>query len=147
MNHPIPNTNNSESAQIIIPGRQVGRKHDIYMCMVSHSHQVASEGMYVAIASTIIETSNPVEELQPAFQLIGTVLDRFDSVSEIHVPVGDGTDDGCYISESYDATSHFETTSEDIISLYRRITKKDLDLTVNAGICVNSYSYPLSIEN
>ncbi len=135
MNHPIPNTNKSESAQVIIPGRQVGREHDIYMCMVSHSHQVAAEGMYVAIASTIVETSDPVAELQPAFQLIGAVVDRFDSVSEIYAPVDDGTTDGCYISESYDATSHFETTSEDIISLYHRITKKDLDLTVNAGIC------------
>ncbi len=97
---------------------------------------MAAKGMYVAIASTIVETSDPKAELQPAFQLMGPIMDRFDSVSEIYAPVGDGTADGCYISESYDATSHFETTSEDIISLYRRITKKDLDLTVNAGTSI-----------
>lgn len=33
------------------------------------------------------------------------------------------------MSKGYDATSHFETTVEDVLSMYRRITGKDLDLT------------------
>lgn len=37
--------------------------------------------------------------------------------------------DKCFISKGYDATSHFETTVEDVLSMYRRITGKDLDLT------------------
>jgi len=33
MNHPIPNTNNSESCQVIIPQKQVGRKSgNIFAC-------------------------------------------------------------------------------------------------------------------
>lgn len=55
---------------------QVGRHHDIYVCMVSFSHCVASPGKYVAIASTTVETSNPLLELAPAFDLLGPVMER-----------------------------------------------------------------------
>jgi Rab GDP dissociation inhibitor len=37
--------------------------------------------------------------------------------------------DKAYISKGYDATTHFETTVEDVLSLYRRITGADLDLS------------------
>ena len=37
--------------------------------------------------------------------------------------------DKCFISKGYDATSHFETTVEDVLEMYRRITGKDLDLS------------------
>ena len=30
--------------------------------------------------------------------------------------------DGCYISKGYDATTHFESTEDDVLDLYRRIT-------------------------
>jgi Rab GDP dissociation inhibitor len=102
------------------------------VCMVSFSHNVAAAGKYVAIASTTVETSDPISELAPAFEIIGSVLERFDTVSEAFEPVGSGQSDKCYISSSYDATSHFETTSQDILSLYERITGQQLDLTINA---------------
>jgi Rab GDP dissociation inhibitor len=132
LDHPIPNTNAAESTQLIIPGKQVNRKEDIYVCMVSFSHNVAAAGKYVAIASTTVETSDPISELAPAFEIIGSVLERFDTVSEAFEPVGSGKSDKCFISSSYDATSHFETTSQDILSLYERITGQQLDLTINA---------------
>ena len=47
---------------------------------------------------------------------------RFDSVAELLKPVNDGVKDRCFISESYDATSHFETAANDVLSLYERIT-------------------------
>jgi RAB protein geranylgeranyltransferase component A len=37
-------------------------------------------------------------------------------------PVTDGVDNHCFISKSYDATSHFETAANDVLSLYKRIT-------------------------
>ncbi len=37
--------------------------------------------------------------------------------------------DKCFISKGYDATSHFETTVEDVLEMYKRITGKDLDLS------------------
>lgn len=36
--------------------------------------------------------------------------------------------DGCYISKGYDATTHFETTVDDVLDMYKRITGKDIDL-------------------
>ncbi|CAM9847134.1 unnamed protein product [Discosporangium mesarthrocarpum] len=131
MDHPFSGTSNAESTQIIIPGRQVGRDHDIYVCMVSFSHCVASPGKYVAIASTTVETDDPVAELKPAFDLLGSVLERFDAVSETHEPLDDGIADRCFISTSYDATSHFETTAQDVESLYERIMGQKLDLTID----------------
>jgi len=38
------------------------------------------------------------------------------------------TRDKCYISKGYDATTHFETTVEDVLAMYKRITGKYLDL-------------------
>jgi hypothetical protein len=36
--------------------------------------------------------------------------------------------DGCFISKGYDATTHFETTVDDVLDMYKRITGKDIDL-------------------
>eukprot|EP00752_Nemacystus_decipiens_P006824 g6126.t1 len=134
MDHPFNGTNNAESTQIIIPGRQVNRHNDIYVCMVSFSHCVASPGKYVAIASTTVETSDPLAELAPAFELLGPVMERFDDVSNTLSPVEDGTADRCFISESYDATSHFETTAADVQSLYERVTGQKLDLSIDPEV-------------
>lgn len=54
----------------------MNRHNDIYVCMVSFSHQVASSGKYVAIASTTVETNDPLKELQPAFDLLGPIMQR-----------------------------------------------------------------------
>lgn len=54
----------------------MNRHNDIYVCMVSFSHCVASPGKYVAIASTTVETSDPLTELAPAFELLGPVMER-----------------------------------------------------------------------
>jgi Rab GDP dissociation inhibitor len=57
---------------------------------------------------------------------------RFDSVSDLLAPLSDGTGDKCFISKSYDATSHFETAANDVLSLYERITGEQLDMTISA---------------
>lgn len=134
MDHPIAGTDNAESVQIIIPASQVKRRNDIYVCMVSFAHSVASQGKYIAIASTTVETENPVNELTPGFNLLGKILERFDSVSDLLVPVEDGHGDNCYISKSYDATSHFETAADDVLSLYTRITGSVLDMNISADM-------------
>jgi Rab GDP dissociation inhibitor len=53
-------------------------------------------------------------------------------VSDLFEPNEDGTSDACYISKSYDATSHFETCANDVLSLYQRITGTQLDMNINA---------------
>ena len=77
LDHPIPNTENVPSVQIIIPQRQIGRKNDIYIMMVSEVHSVCKKGCYVAIISTTVETQNPEEEIKLAFDLIGPVKEKF----------------------------------------------------------------------
>jgi Rab GDP dissociation inhibitor len=129
LDHPIPNTNNSESCQIILPQKQIGRKSDIYISVVSSSHNVCAKGKFIAIASTTVETNNPEAELKPAFDLMGGIIEKFTAVSPMLVPTDDGTSDKIFVSTSYDATSHFETTCIDILDLYKRVTGKDADLS------------------
>ena len=76
LDHPIAGTDNAESVQIIIPANQVRRRNDIYVCMVSNAHNVAATGKYIAIASTTVETNNPVQELAPGLNLLGKILER-----------------------------------------------------------------------
>jgi len=115
------------SVQIIIPQRQVNRKSDIYIMMVSSIHQVCKGGFYIAIISANVETSNPEKELDIAFSLIGTVKEKFITVSDVYTPVTDFKD-GVFITKSLDPTSHFETATDDVLNLYKIITGKDLDL-------------------
>ncbi|ODV77162.1 rab GTPase activator [Suhomyces tanzawaensis NRRL Y-17324] len=128
MDHPLPGTNDLDSVQIIIPQNQVGRKHDIYIAVLSDVHCVVPKGYYLAIVSTIIETDTPHVELEPAFKLLGNRLDTLMGIAELYEPASDGASDGVYISKSYDATSHFESTTDDVKDLYFRITGKPLVL-------------------
>lgn len=129
LNHPVPNTDNLDSLQLIIPQNQLKRKNDIYIAVLSSSHLVCSSGHYIAIISTVIETDQPHIEIEPAFKLLGPRLDTLMGIAEIYEPIEDGTKDNVFISRSYDATSHFETTTDDVKDLYFRITGKPLDLS------------------
>merc|ERR1719305_1317497 len=77
LDHPVPNTGDALSTQIIIPQKQVGRKTDIYVTCVSYTHQVATKGWFVATVSTTVETANPEAEIQPGLQLLGPVKQKF----------------------------------------------------------------------
>eukprot|EP00026_Physarum_polycephalum_P008542 Phypoly_transcript_08630.p1 GENE.Phypoly_transcript_08630~~Phypoly_transcript_08630.p1 ORF type:complete len:445 (+),score=62.99 Phypoly_transcript_08630:90-1424(+) len=128
LNHPIPDTNNADSCQIIIPQKQVKRHSDIYIGCISFAHNVVPKGKYVAIVSTTVETEEPLKELKPGLDLLGPIAEQFVSVVDTFEPVSDGAKDKVFISTSYDATSHFETTCLDIFDMYKRITGKDLVL-------------------
>lgn len=49
---------------------------DIYVCVVSFTHNVAAKGFYIAIVSTKVETSNPLQELKPGLDLLGEVKEK-----------------------------------------------------------------------
>ena len=132
LDHPIQSTGDLDSVQLIIPQNQVARKHDIYVTVLSDVHCVVPKGFYLAIVSTIIETDTPHVELEPAFKLLGTRLDTLMGIAELYEPINDGTSDGIYISKSYDATSHFESTTDDVKDLYFRVTGKPLVLKKRA---------------
>jgi len=128
LDHAISNTNNAESCQIIIPQNQVDRKSDIYVGLISSAHNVCGKGKYIAICSTTVETEDPIKELKPAFDLLGPILEQFVNISDVYEPLSDGRQDHVFISTSYDATSHFETTVQDVLDIYRRLTGKELVL-------------------
>lgn len=48
--------------------------------MVSGVHCVCKKGYYVVILSCNVETKNPEKELDPAFEIIGPVLEKFVTV-------------------------------------------------------------------
>lgn len=125
LTHPIPNTDNVDSVQIIIPQNQIGRKHDIYIAMVSATHNVCAKGHYLAIVSTIVETDNPQEEIRPGLNLLGPILEKFTNITDLFEPTTKG-EDNVHVSTSYDATSHFETTTDDVQRIYLELEGKPL---------------------
>ena len=95
--------------------------------MVSSVHCISKKDYYVAIVSTTVETNNPEQEIEPALNLIGKIKEKFITISERYVPSTKGKD-GLFISESFDATSHFENETEIVLRMYTEITGKQLDL-------------------
>lgn len=102
------------------------------MSCVSNAHNVCPKGKYLAMVSTTVETANPAAEVKPGVDLLGPIDASFVMVSDAFVPLADGTKDKTFISTSFDATSHFETATEDVLSLYKRITGKNVDLEAKA---------------
>jgi len=131
LDHPVPNTKDAPSVQIIIPQRQIkGRKNDIFIATLNYIHCVCMKGYYLAIISTVVETNNPLEELNPAFTVIGKVLEKFITVTDQYEPADDKFADNVIITKSFTSVSHFEPDTLDVLALYKKITGKDLDLEI-----------------
>jgi len=126
---PAPDTKEAASCQIIIPGSQCGRRHDIYVSVLESSHMVAPKGRYIGIVSTQVETGDPDKELIPGLELLGApnILCRYTSVAPYMKPTTNG-EDGIFVTESYDATSHFETACMDVLRVYEQATGEALDI-------------------
>ncbi|RXH74183.1 hypothetical protein DVH24_028904 [Malus domestica] len=125
MSHPIPNTNESHSVQVILPQKQLGRRSDMYLFCCSYSHNVAPKGKFIAFVSTDAETDHPETELRPGIDLLGPVDEIFFEMYDRYEPVNEPTLDNCFISTSYDATTHFESTVMDVLNMYTLITGKN----------------------
>jgi len=129
LSHPILNSNDAASCQVILPQNQVGRKHDIYISCVSSAHNVAPKNKYIVLVSTEVETKDPKAELEQGIALLGPVDKKFYSVSDLYEPTNDPAAEKVFISKSYDASTHFETVCEDVLRIYKLFTGKDVDLT------------------
>ena len=97
------------------------------------------------------ETDNPQSELKPGIDLLGQVDELFFDMYDRYEPVNEPSLDNCFVStvssafcnnkvitslryfrclwklsslQSYDATTHFETTVTDVLSMYTAITGK-----------------------
>jgi len=148
--NPVKNSN-EESAQIILPAKQIAdgkkRKRDVYICMVSYHHKVCADGKYVAVMSAEVEgkeipalekdakacEAGVMRELEDAIKLVGNADQRFCWVTDSYAPVGDGKQDNCFISSTYDASTHFESSSREVLKLYELITGQQIDLSIQAG--------------
>uniref|UniRef100_A0ACD5XEK1 Uncharacterized protein n=2 Tax=Avena sativa TaxID=4498 RepID=A0ACD5XEK1_AVESA len=131
MKHPIPDTKDSHSVQIILPKKQLKRKSDMYVFCCSYAHNVAPKGKFIAFVSTEAETDKPEIELKPGIDLLGPVEETFFDIYDRYEPANSPEEDSCFVTNSYDATTHFETTVKDVLALYSKITGKELDLSVD----------------
>ena len=96
--------------------------------MVSSTHNVCPKGYYIAIVSTISEsTANHHLELQPGLERLGKIEEQFMGAPiPIYEPLESGVNDNVFISRSYDASSHFETMTDDVRDIYRRAEGEEL---------------------
>ena len=137
LDHLPPNLGQAMSAQIIIPGPQVNKASDIYVGCLSKELEVCSGNTIVAIVSTKVDNlqaANPLEELEAGIALLGGYKERFDSCEDTYEPVDSGMSDRCFISKSYDDSSHFKSAAEDVLDMYARITGTPLDLSIDPKI-------------
>jgi Rab GDP dissociation inhibitor len=130
LNHPVAGLAAADtgSCQLIIPQSQVGRKNDIYVVVVGNAHNVCPKGYYIAIVSTIAESkANHHLELAAGFERLGRIEEKFMGAPvPVYEPLESGVNDGCFVSRSYDATSHFESMTEDVKDIYRRVVGEEL---------------------
>lgn len=133
MTHPIPNTSDSDSCQLILPAKAVNRKSDIYVCMSSGAQNICPSGKYIACLSANREAKEASEDLKPAMAFLGDVQQTFSWTTECYEPLGDGSADNCFITNSVDATTHFTTSSLEVLRMYEAITGSPVDLDVQEG--------------
>jgi Rab GDP dissociation inhibitor len=58
--------------------------------MVSSAHAVCAKGLFIAMISTTIETDNAEQEIKPALELLGDVLEMFVQEQTLYTPLDNG---------------------------------------------------------
>ena len=61
--------------------------------------------------------------------MLGPIDQKFVSVSDLYEPVDDGKANQVFLTKSYDATTHFESTCQDILNVYERIMGEKFDFS------------------
>jgi len=131
LDHPVEGTNNSHSAQIILPTKQTGHKSDIYISVQSAELQVAPKGRWIAMISAQVYTNQPKKELKVAYGVLGKVLKDFFTVNDTYKAANEGVKDNVFIPSSMDATTHFERTTNEVMAIYQAITGQAVDLNAD----------------
>ena len=117
INHPINQTDCSSSCQIVISQKQFKRHNDIYISLLSSCHGVVVPGKYLAMISTIVETDTPEKEIEPALDLLKPIEMQFTKIYEQLKPKDPNFTNNVFIPSSFDATSHFEHDTQDILQM------------------------------
>jgi len=134
---PVDCTNENASYQVIFPGASVGRTNDLYLFCCSNPHKVAPMGKYVVFVSTTVEGDTEgmstealaQRELAAGLALLKSPIRIFYDMYDTMTPKSDGLKDKVFISQSFDATTHFETAITDVLEMYARIMGEKLVLT------------------
>jgi Rab GDP dissociation inhibitor len=128
--------------QIILPGTNCKRASDIYLSCLSHVTGSCPDGKYIAVCSTTVNGAacadlNNVQamsevcsrELAHAYGLFSrNILQKFEWVTEQREPVADTSAQGVWMTQSFDATSHFQSVMDEIFSCYQSVTGKEFDI-------------------
>ena len=91
----------------------------------------------------MLGAANPLAELDPGLALLGPIKERFDSCEDTFEPVAGGLEDRCFISKSYDDSSHFKSAAEDVLNMYERITGTPLALRLARDVRLRGRPGPL----
>lgn len=83
---------------------------------------------FVAIVGSELETGDAIKELTPALKLLGPILEQFVIVTDSFEPTDDGKASGCFITKTYDSTSHFFSATQDCLQIFERVTGAPADL-------------------
>lgn len=127
LSHPIKNTSDANSCQIIIPQSQVSwESHGYFVCLSSSTHSVAAQGKYISI----VQWWKPRNwrKIRPALELLEPIEQKFVSIIDLFVPKDLGTESRVIISCTNDAPTHFETVRDDIEDICKRMAESRFDL-------------------
>lgn len=122
------------SAQIIIDAHQAGRTSDVYVTTQGNGHKVVPSGLKkefcIGFVSANNEKKKPEEDLQMGIDILKTagIRESFIFTQDVQEPKPEYVAKNIFISKGYDATSHFETTVQDVLEMYEKITGKKIDL-------------------
>nr|CAB3461453.1 unnamed protein product [Digitaria exilis] len=133
--------NKASTPYIHIVKGLVGHYGAKYVFCCSYTHNVAPRGKFIAFVSAEAETDNPQAELKPGLDLLGSVDEIFYDIYDRYEPVNEPSLDNCFVSTSYDATTHFETTVTDVLNMYTLITGKTVDLSVDLSAASAAEEY------
>ncbi|KAJ1622556.1 GDP dissociation inhibitor [Pavlovales sp. CCMP2436] len=130
MKHPLHGTEDKGSCQVIVPGRELGREHDVYVLAVDGAHEVCPKDMHIAALSTVVE--GPLDglnvkqiadrELGSALAMVHPAERYFIEVVPCLEPTSNGFVERTFVTSSYDASSHVEGAVDEVASIYYRIT-------------------------
>lgn len=139
---PVPKA--AENCQIIIPGCNVTpvRSNDIYVSCLSAKQNICPAGQFIAVISATFDGAHIdiadkkaastacARELKAANALFApnTILERFDWVTEQRGPIADTSAKGVFMTQSFDATTHFQSVMAEIFGVYKSVSGKDINI-------------------
>lgn len=130
LDHPIPDTQEAQSLQIVMPAKQIKRQNDIYITMASNQHSICKKGYYVAVISTRVETEHPNDEIKCALNLLGDIKEMFIDVATIYeTKKEENLKQNMWVTSSYDTANHLEEVADEILTIYQEVTGQEIDLS------------------